>query len=372
MEADRGMGSDALAADRPRMSRHLRPTEPTRRPSVTVVVPCYNYGHYLPQALATVLTQPGVDVEAIVIDDASPDGSASVVRELAAADARVRPILHTHNRGHIATYNEGLDQATGDYVVLMSADDALTAGSLARATALLEAHPSVGFAYGFPVVFAHDLPPAESKVRSWTIWSGEEWIERRCRKGENCIHCPEVVMRTSVQHAIGGYDPDLPHSGDMEMWLRAASVSHVGRVNGPGQAYYRVHDASMQRTRHAGHLVDLQGRLDAFEKALVGPRSRLDQGDELFATARRALAVAALDYACVAYEHRRPEPVEGYRAFAERVWPRARELRRWRAVDRRADAGRARLERGWKWRSRRAARDLESRLRWRKWRRSGV
>ena len=107
------------------MSRRPRPVAPARRPSVTVVVPCYNYGHYLPRALATVLEQPGVDVDAIVIDDASPDGSGAVVRELAAGDERIRAIVHERNCGHIATYNEGLEQATGDYVVLMSADDAL-------------------------------------------------------------------------------------------------------------------------------------------------------------------------------------------------------------------------------------------------------
>ena len=48
-------------------------------------------------------------------------------------------------------------------------------------------------------------------------------------------------MRNSVQQAIGGYNPDLPHSGDFEMWLRAAAVADVGRVNGPCQAFYRVH-----------------------------------------------------------------------------------------------------------------------------------
>src|SRR5690349_19117269 len=293
------------------MSRRLRAQPLPSRPSVTVVIPCYNYGRYLSTAVKSVLDQPGVAVEAIVIDDPSTDGSAEVVRELAAAEPRVRAILHRRNFGHIATYNEGLEQATGDYVVLLSADDALTPGALARATALLDAEPSVGFAYGFPVVFDEEPPAVRTDVRSWTVWGGLEWIELRCRKGENCIHCPEVVMRTSVQHAIGGYDPALPHSGDLEMWLRAAAVADVGRVNGPGQAYYRVHQASMQRTTFAGHVADLEGRLEAFRAVLVGPRARLDRGEELFATARRTLAIGALRYARLAYEHGRTdqEPV---------------------------------------------------------------
>jgi hypothetical protein len=361
------------------MSRRVRPAPLRRRPSVTVVVPCHNYGHYLPRALGSVLAQPGVDVDAIVIDDASTDGSATVVSALAGADGRVRAIVHERNRGHIATYNEGLEQATGDYVVLLSADDALTPGSLQRATALLEAEPSVGFVYGHPVVFADEPPPAPTAVRSWTVWSGEEWIARRCRAGRNCIMNPEVVVRTSVQRAIGGYDARLPHSGDLEMWMRAASVADVGRVNGPGQGYYRVHADSMQRTVHAGLVADLEGRLDAFAKVLVGPGACLARGEELFATARRALALAALGYARLAYEHGRTalEPVDEYLAFAERVWPPARQSRQWSAVARRAAAAGAagpagRMERGVVWRSRRVATDLEDRLRWRRWHRSGV
>ncbi|MGA2009966.1 MAG: glycosyltransferase family A protein [Solirubrobacteraceae bacterium] len=356
------------------MSRRLAVTAPARRPSVTVVIPCYNYGHYLPGALATVLGQPGVDVDAIVVDDASPDGSADVVRELAAADDRIHAILHEANRGHIATYNEGLEQATGDYVVLLSADDALTPGSLARATALMEAHPSVGLVYGHPLTFVDTLPPSPTSVRSWTVWSGEEWIEVRCRKGENTIMNPEVVLRTSVQHAIGGYDPQLPHSGDFEMWLRAAAVADVGRVNGPGQGYYRIHDKSMQRTVYAGHVADLEGRLDAFRKVLVGPDARLRRGTELFAMARQGLALSALGYARLAYEHGRAElePVDEYLAFAERVWPEARGSRQWSAVARRAALGATRLEHGIVWKSRRVVTDLEDRMRWRQWRRTGI
>ena len=354
--------------------RRARPVPLARRPTVTVVVPCYNYGHFLPTAVATVLEQPAVDVEVIVIDDASPDGSSTVARELAASDPRIRAILHERNYGHIATYNEGLEQAKGDYVVLMSADDALTPGALARATGLLEAEPSVGFVYGFPVVFSDELPPTKTKVRSWSLWSGLEWLERRCRAGENCIGCPEVVMRRSVQHAIGGYDARLPHSGDMEMWLRAAAVANVGRVNGPGQAYYRVHERSMQRTVYAGHLQDLDGRLAAFRKVLVGPESRLRHGEQLFATARRSLALAALDYACAAYENGRAdlEPIPGYVTFAERAWPQARELRKWRAVEKRAATRPDRIAHGPAWRGRRVVSDLRARVRWRQWRRNGV
>lgn len=324
------------------------------------MIPCYNYGHYVSTAVKSTLDQPGVDVEVIVIDDASTDGSAEVVRELAAADARVRSILHRRNLGHIATYNQGLEQASGDYVVLLSADDALTPGSLARATALLESYPTVGLVYGDNEGFLDDPPPVTQKVRNWTIWSGNEWMEKRCRTGRNCIASPEVVMRTSVQHAIGGYDFDLPHTGDLEMWLRAAAVSDVGRVNGPPQAYYRDHPNSMMRTTYPlNSLADFQQTLSAFEKVLVGPNASVSNGEFLFAIARKALAASAVGNALGAYDHGRFSKalLEDYMAFAVRLWPGVAKTWRWRLA-RSAAARDGRVNRGWGVAVRRVAEDL--------------
>jgi hypothetical protein len=356
------------------MSRRLRAQPLRGRPSVTVVIPCYNYGHYVSTAVRSVLDQPGVDVEAIVIDDASTDGSADAVRVLADADPRVRAILHRRNFGHIATYNEGLEQASGDYVVLLSADDALTPGSLARATALLETHSSVGLVYGYFETFLDDLPPVTQKVRNWTIWSGTKWIEERCRRGRCPIACPEVVMRTSVQHAIGGYDPNLPHTGDFEMWLRAAAVSEIGRVNGPPQAYYRVHPNSMmQTTCPLNSLTDLEETLSAFEKVLVGPKASVSNGDSLFATARKALAARVVGHALGAYDRGRSSeaPLDDYMAFAMRVWPGVNKTWRWRLA-RSAAAHDRGASRGWGIAARRVAVDLKRSLQARRWRWNGL
>ncbi len=262
--------------------------------SVRVIVPCYNYARYLPDAVESALAQPGVDVSVLIIDDASTDESATVAEQLAERDSRVEFIWHSSNRGHIATYNEGLESAHTDYVVLLSADDLLTPGALRRATDLMDAHPSVGLVYGHPLVFRDGEPfplPRDGRHR-WAVWQGHDWVERMCRAGRNFIYCPEVVMRTAIQRRIGCYDRKLPHSGDMEMWLRAATVSDIGRINGADQAYYRLHGSSMQRTVFKGAIVDLEARAAAFDAAL----SRADFPDaaQLRDVAHRSIAVLAL------------------------------------------------------------------------------
>src|SRR4051794_21194045 len=118
--------------------------------SFSVVIPCYRYGHFLEEAVSSVLDdQDGVDVRALIIDDASPDDSAEVAQKIAGRDNRVEVVVHEANKGHLATYNEGLlEWADGDYSVLLSADDRLTPGALRRAGDLLDKHPDVAFAFG--------------------------------------------------------------------------------------------------------------------------------------------------------------------------------------------------------------------------------
>jgi hypothetical protein len=304
-----------------------------RTPSVSVVIPCYNYARFLPAALGSVVSQQDVDVEAIVIDDCSTDDTADVAAAFAASDPRIQVRSHPRNLGHIATYNDGLAAASGEYVVILSADDLLTPGSLARATALLDAHPNVGFAYGRTERFAGSSPPApDGTGKRWTIWRGHDWIRARCRRGLNVIWSPEVVMRASVQRAIGGYRPDLPRTGDFEMWMRAACVSDVGRVDGVDQAFYRLHPDSMSHTIHTGERFQLQALHDAF--ATLPEAGRQPDAERLYEQARRGLAVTALRHACRSY-HRPPiddASAAELMAFALAMFPDAHRLIQWHSL----------------------------------------
>jgi glycosyltransferase involved in cell wall biosynthesis len=334
-------------------------------PRVSVIIPCHNYARFLPAAVGSVVSQSGVDVDVIVIDDCSSDDTAEVATGLAASDARIEVRSHARNLGHIASYNEGLAAASGEYVVVLSADDILSPGSLARATALLEAYPRIGFAYGRAATFAGlSPPPASGHGGQWTLWGGHNWIRARCRRALNVIRSPEVVMRASVQDAIGGYRLDLPRTGDFEMWMRAALVSDVGRVDGVDQAFYRLHPDSMSHTVHAGKRFQFQARHDAFATLLEA--SLLPDSEKLYTQARRGLAVMALRDACRSY-HRPPvndASTLELMAFALAMFPGANRLvqwhglqwrrwllRRWPAAPRRALEAVSMLENAllWRW-----------------------
>jgi glycosyltransferase involved in cell wall biosynthesis len=299
--------------------------------SVSVVIPCHNYGHFLPDCVGSVLTgQPGVDVRVLVIDDASTDDSAEVAKQMAADDRRIEVIAHAENAGHLATYNEGLlGWADGDYAVLLSADDLLTPGALTRSCALLDAHPEVGFSYGHPLQFPHPgpPPPARTRARGWSVWPGQWWLERRFRAAQGCITSPEVVMRTSLLQQVGGFDARLPHTGDIELWMRLAAYADVGYVRGVDQACYRVHAYNMSKSRDV--LGDLVQRRLAYEVTLERCADALAaRCKELSDTVHRKLAWQALWYAARAYDRGRTDqiPVDGLVAFARDCWPEVRSL----------------------------------------------
>jgi cellulose synthase/poly-beta-1,6-N-acetylglucosamine synthase-like glycosyltransferase len=315
---------------------------PGRRPRVSIIIPCFNYGHYLPQSVGSALAQHDVEPEVIIVDDASTDDSAQIAARYARSDGRVSVVAHSANTGHVQAFNDGLREATGEFIVRLDADDLLTPGSAGRAVALFDAFPEVGLVYGHPLHFTTAEPPAARTVdRGWHVWSGADWVARRCARGVNCITTPEAVIRASVMRSVGGLNTALHFAQDMEMWLRTASVSDVGRIDGADQALHRDHPASMSATSGAGQLLDLQERATVFDVLFAGPGGQLGRAEELHQMARQALAAEALVTAYRAYDRGRTGTVDvdSFVGFALSAYPGARSLPQWRALQRRVRVG---------------------------------
>lgn len=278
------------------MIRVARPRRPRRLAGITVVMPCYRYGRFLPAAVRSVLTQPGVDARVIIVDDASPDDSGAVARSLAAHDSRVRAVVKDVNSGHIATYNTGLALVETEFATLVSADDVVAPGALGRAVALMQRRPRVGLVYGaIATIGDRDIADAPTRTRPyhlWRIWRGDEWIDAVARSGYNPIASPEAVIRTAALRQVGGYTPSLPHSGDLEYWLRIAARWDVGQIHGPVQAYYRVHGANMHLTDFGTRAADLRERLAAF-RVLADPATVRDLPSAPAHLARARASLAA-------------------------------------------------------------------------------
>jgi glycosyltransferase involved in cell wall biosynthesis len=273
--------------------------------SVSVIIPCYNYARYLRGCVESVLSQEGVDVRVLVIDDASPDNTPEVGAKLAAEDGRVEFRRHAVNQRHIATYNEGLAWATGDYTLLLSADDLLTPGALARAARTFDSYPDVGLLYGRQILFNTNatLPDDHSSgdVCHYRIADGESFVATLCASGSNPVNTPTAIVRTRLLAEVGGYCAELPHTADMDLWLRFAVRSSVAILDA-NQAFKRMHGQNMQIDFTAGVLGDMTQRKAAFDGFFRRCGDLVKNREHLNIMAMRALGTEAFWAASTAFD----------------------------------------------------------------------
>lgn len=341
--------------------------------TVTVVVTCFNYGRFLAQAVESAVSQEGVKVDVVIVDDASTDGSIATARALEKEHSNVRVLAHSENQGVVRAFNHGAELATGEYVVRLDADDILVPGSLRRATQVGREYPSVGLIYGHPLHFdGPSLPRPRLTVSGWTVWPGLAWLEDRCRSGTNVITSPEVVMRRSVLTAAGP-QALLRHTHDMEYWLRFAAFSDVAYVRGADQAWHREHPASLSATQ-VDPLIDMRGRIDAFNTLFAGPARTVPGVEPLASLAAATLARQAVAVAQHEVDRGLPDValLEAYLGIAENLDPSVRSSPEWARVRRTRTVSNMSIERRLGSLVRRARGRIRSDMSWHKWHKEGV
>jgi len=206
-------------------------------PVVSVIVPCFNHGQFLREALASIGT-PVVHTEIVVVDDGSTDDTPDVVATFDTSN-EFRGIRQP-NGGLAAARNRGLKESRGKYVVFLDADDRLLPGAIDVAASCLEAHPECAFVFGRCRMIDRDgtvLPtPAQPRI----IRDHYRELLRR-----NYIWMPAMVMfRRDALERIGGFNGHVNASADYEMYLHIAR-HHPVHDHGVVVADYRKHDANM-------------------------------------------------------------------------------------------------------------------------------
>jgi glycosyltransferase involved in cell wall biosynthesis len=305
--------------------------------SVDVIVPCYRYGRYLRECVTSILRQSIRDIRILIINDASPDNTSEIASDLIKEDSRIMYLQHATNKGHIYTYNEGIEWAIADYLLLLSADDYLLPDALTRSTNLMDAHPEVGFTFGRVIEldesgtetrtdsFIRDEQPAD-----YRILTGLEFINLSAQ--HNIVRTPTAVVRTKLQKRLGGYRAELPHTGDMEMWLRIAAHSSVGMLE-EYQAVYRRHCESMSSTYMLNcWLPDLKQRKAALDCFFQTCSDALPSIEKLRGKIFRSLAVDAVGFASAAFNQGDLSLSEQLSSFALGLCPGVRELAAWKRL----------------------------------------
>jgi glycosyltransferase involved in cell wall biosynthesis len=158
---------------------------------ISVVVPTYNYAHYLPRALDSVLAQWADDMELIIIDDGSTDATEQLVEAYVARCPRLRYVRQA-NAGAASARNEGIRQASGKYVLPLDADDELTATALFTVRAMVEAEPETDVILGAHVSVHIDgrervhLPTPVPKLSARSM-AFKYLLDKRISVSHSCI-----------------------------------------------------------------------------------------------------------------------------------------------------------------------------------------
>lgn len=201
---------------------------------ISVLVPCFNDGAYLADAIASVRAQTCQDFEIVIVDDGSTDpATRSAVDALAGPGVRV---LRTANRGLPAARNHAAAHASGGIFCALDADDRLAPEWFEKALAVLDSRPDVSF------------------VSHWLETFGDErwtWTPERCDLpsllARNAVNGAALVRREAFEQA-GGYDETMREGcEDWDFWLRLVERGHQGHIIPEVLFFYRRRAESMSR-----------------------------------------------------------------------------------------------------------------------------
>lgn len=180
---------------------------------ISVVIPSYNHGHYLPECLDAILAQSRLPDEIIVIDDASTDHTQEILKRHQAKIPFLKTFRNLKNSGVNVSMNRGVREASGDWTTLTAADDKILPGFFESCANVVQAHPEIGICYGDMSTFTDRDPNHLTLLPSLpfsipTIFSPEETVEL-CRSRGLIVRSPAALYRRDLLLQYGPYEDSL-------------------------------------------------------------------------------------------------------------------------------------------------------------------
>jgi glycosyltransferase involved in cell wall biosynthesis len=261
-------------------------------PAVSVCIPTYNYAHFLPQAIGSVLAQTYSDFELIVSDNASTDDTQSVLASY--DDPRIKRFRNDHNLGLFGNFNRCLELAACDLVKFVCADDWLAPTYLEDAVAVMESHPEAALLSSPGWVVDEDgrvIGIATAGFGHAEVVPARAALEAQARH-LNVVGMPtNVTMRRAAVEAAGGFDPAFAPASDIHLWLKLLNEHDLAWVSEP-LCYLRVHTSK----GHEYGPGPSESTFLSWEDAAGRPRSRIAPPlleEALYAEAERSLLYVA-------------------------------------------------------------------------------
>lgn len=227
----------------------------SKLPVVSIIIPCFNYGHYLSRTLESALANrgDGWKLDIIVVDDGSTDNTPEVAKNFGSA---IRYIFQ-ENAGLSAARNRGLQEAAGDYVIFLDADDLLGEKTVEMHLAHFQSDPALDVSVGM----CKNIEEETQKEYFWPIKSS--WLDMHiCNSNVAPIH--SFMFKKGVIEAAGSFDTSLKACEDYDFLLRIMEKGYNFQVTPEVTVVYNRHDDSLTSKRTQ------QIELDAIVRRRIG------------------------------------------------------------------------------------------------------
>jgi glycosyltransferase involved in cell wall biosynthesis len=239
-------------------------------PRISVVIPTYNREAVLLDSIASVQQQTFDDLEILVCDDGSTDGSREAVQAVAAADRRVRWLAGEHCGYPGTVRNRGIRAASGEWIAFQDSDDLWIATKLEKQLAVLSAAPEAQFIYSH----AAAVFPDGRRVRMTPFRIRRQGLVFETLLMYSVVHAQTVLVRRSLLDRVGHFNEDmrLRIAEDYELFLRLAAEAPF---------HFVAEDLVLYRTQSDSISADLFGGIDQFERVLKAVIARYRVRDSL-------------------------------------------------------------------------------------------
>jgi len=238
--------------------------------TLSVVVPSLNQGHFIGETLDSILNQSGAEVEVIVVDGGSTDGTLDVLRGYGSR------IAWTSERdgGQSEAINKGLRAARGEIVCYLNSDDIFEPGALAHVAGYFDRHQDVAWAFGRCRI----IDARGAQTRSLVEGYKTAWARYARGRGSllvlNYIPQPATFWRASAMARVGPLDESLHYAMDYDFWLRLATLGAPGFID-RYLASFRLHDGSKTLNGARKQLAEACGIAKAHGAGLSLPLHRM-------------------------------------------------------------------------------------------------
>jgi glycosyltransferase involved in cell wall biosynthesis len=213
---------------------------------VSVFIPSFNYERFVGEAIESILSQTYTDWELIIVDDASSDRSPEIIEQYRRRyPDRIRTTFLETNVGQSESTNIGLQQARGEFIALLAADDRARPDRLKQGVALLQKNPNLAAAFSRaayidgnsrPVHVVQDVFNRPFTDLRWQLLEG------------NFLCGTSVLARLEAMHAVGGYNRTLGYTEDYDLWLRLLDRHEIVRTDDIW-VDYRLHGKNLSVAR---------------------------------------------------------------------------------------------------------------------------